>query len=166
MIIYGIVSHTIIIRTPSFRTANQANTTTSHVYKKTVTLSLFKGETLKKEQQKIVWGTCAVDNYTLLINSWLTLLVDEGITRRRISLQSVALDTAQKHIFVSFEQTLFDAQDTTYSKLMMIESLLKTIKNNTDGIQDVYILVQHQPLQDAHLTFALGWPVRGFIQEN
>jgi hypothetical protein len=164
--VYCLLNTIIIIRLPSLNSTPPYASDTGHAHKKTVVLSLFKGDGIKKEQQKIVWSACTVDNYTLLINSWLTLLVDEGVTLRRISLQSVALDAAQKHLFVSFEQTLFDANDTTYRKLMMVESLLKTIKDTAEGIQTVYILVQHQPLQDPHLSFALGWPVSGFVQED
>lgn len=134
--------------------------------KKEVTLFLYVNNQQKKEKDKIMWGTLITSNGACLINRWLSFAADEGITKTRISLQSVIVDQSEKHLFISLEQSLFDNEMSTHEKLLIIEGLLKTIREVMPDVQDVYICVQYQPLNDYHLNFSVPWPLGGFLEEK
>ena len=69
-----------------------------------------------------------------------------------------------KHIaFISYNQAPFNEQDNTLTKLMIIEGLLKTLRQNNITINSIQFLTNHQPMQDDHLDFTIPWPIQGYM---
>lgn len=99
-----------------------------------------------------------------LISSWLGLLDEEQILSKKVSLQSVMVDSTGQEVFISFDRSLFDKNSSIKQKWYLIESLLRTLRANISGIQKVYVLVHNQLINDDHLDFSQGWPISGFIK--
>jgi hypothetical protein len=87
---------------------------------------------------------------------------DEKTVQRTVNIESV-VDDGGGTVYISFDRNPFDKQASTYTKLMWIEGLLKTIRDNESTVQQIYFLVHHQPLIDYHLDFSTAWPIVGFL---
>jgi hypothetical protein len=114
-----------------------------------------------------------------LVTSWLNLLSEEKILCQKPALQSVLLDQQAKNLYLSFDRALFTGTESTKEKLLIIESLLKTIREhqttqpaklinkfsvtNQIAIETITFLVAHQSMSDTHLDFTISWPIKGFL---
>ncbi len=128
-----------------------------------ITVYFFKHERWHSEHNSVIWSSDMAQNVKTTVNNWLALLEDEKIIDTDIQISS-AITTINKELFLSFNKDLFDKQDATFSKLMIIESLLKTLRENKIPVQSVRFLVHHQTLVDDHLNFSISWPINGYLQ--
>jgi hypothetical protein len=101
-----------------------------------------------------------------MINSVLTLLQEESISTKKVLADSVLLSADERTAYVSFNRNPFNKEESVLSKWMYIETLLKTIRENNAGVNQVYFLVNHQPLKDMHLDFTNPWPIKGFLESD
>lgn len=130
---------------------------------KKVTLFFWHHNAWHQETTQLVWGEYNSQNATYLINSWLCLLDDEKITNKKISLETALFNQAGTELFLSFDRSLFSKESTTHEKWMLIEGLLKTLRENGIAPQTVRFLIHHEPLIDTHLDFNSPWPIHGFV---
>lgn len=133
---------------------------------KSVTLYCWHNNTYKKETTHIIYSENTGENIKHLINQWLIFLDDEHITNKETQIISVALSPSKQEAFICLNQPPFDKSWNTYQKLMWIESILKTIRENKIPITHARFLVHHQPLQDDHLNFEISWPISGFAHQQ
>jgi hypothetical protein len=164
IITYCLMNNIIIIRNLNTPHIEYRVTQSFREQKKQIVLFFFKHGSFKKEIEYSVLTESNHENTMILINRWLTVLADEAITPSRISLQSASYDISGKKLIISFEQSFLNAPDPIFKKLMCIESLLKTIRENIKEVQEIYLLVQHQPLQDYHIDTTHAWPINGFTE--
>ena len=162
MLFYAIQHEWIIIRKPSHGKNEQQNSVAPSAIKKKVTLYYWHHTKWNSEKIEIVWLESKAQTLQVLINSWLNLLDDEQIMEKKVSLQATMVDQSG-NAYISFDRSPFPKSGTTYAKLMWIESLLKTIRENDIKIQGIQFLVHHKPLHDYHLDFSKPWPINGFI---
>lgn len=154
----------LIITSPFYKqTELSANLQHNTTYK-TITLYGWLNNTLKIESTEIIYSDNVAQNIKLLLNSWLLFLEDEHITDKQTQIMSVALSISKQEAFISLNQPPFDPASSTHQKLMWIESMLKTIRENKIPITSIRLLVHHQPLLDDHLNFDISWPIAGFVQ--
>lgn len=132
-------------------------------HKKKIVLFCWKNDNWFSEQSEILWSNETAENITNLIQNWLTLLDDEKLTSNKITLQTVLLTPTKQTAYLSFDQALFSKDANTYQKLMLVESLLKTLRTNQITTPYVQFLVQHQLTKDPHLDFNNPWPISGFL---
>jgi len=137
------------------------NTDATFTQKK-IELFFWKHEQWQTEQNSVIWSSDMSHNVKTITNNWLMLLEDEKIIDTDIQLSS-AIITSNKELFLSFNKDLYDTQDSTYSKLLIVHGLLKTINENKIPVQSVRFLVHHQTLIDDHLNFSISWPITGYI---
>jgi len=135
------------------------------IQKKHITHHYFHGDKWKIEKQEMLWTDSTEKNIFHVINAWLALLDEERITTKKTTLQS-ALVTTSNCAYLSFDHNILGKEETIFKKWMLIEGLLKTVVANGITISHVQFLVQHQPLQDAHLDFSLPWPIHGFMKQQ
>ncbi len=133
-------------------------------YKKNVKIWFWKHDKWHYEQNDILWGQDSATNITNLVQNWLIVLEEEDITKNKINLQTAVNTQNQQTAYLSFDHSLFTKDLNTYQKLIIIESLLKTLRTNQVGAQYIYFLVQHQLMKDSHLDFNNPWPISGFIK--
>ncbi len=130
---------------------------------KTVMLYGWVNHALKKESTEIMYTQDKAQTLKLLLNSWLIFLEDEQVTEKQTQVMSVALVATGAEALISLNQYPFEGAWSTHQKLMWVESMLKTIRENSIDVTAIRLLVHHQPLQDDHLDFDISWPVGGFL---
>ena len=135
----------------------------SVIQKKQITHYYFHADKWKTEKQEMLWAESTEKNIFHIVNAWLTLLDEEHITTKKITLQSVLISTAGC-VYLSFDNNVLGKHDSIFRKWMLIEGLLKTIVLNDIAVQQVQFLVHHKQLHDAHLDFSLAWSIHGFIK--
>jgi hypothetical protein len=159
LLLFAIHQKWIIINLPSTQ-KNIAMVSTTH--KKNCRLFYFHNNKWHTETSMLIWSENSADNLSLLVNQWLSLLHEEKIIKKKTILESACVSEHQE-LLLSFDRTLFGKEATTHEKLMIVESLLKTIRENEPTIKKVRILVAHQALPDYHLNFTNPWPIQGFV---
>ena len=162
-IFFAIMNSWIIIRIPGFYSLTYDAQMHQFSYKKEVALHFYQNQGWYSEKMDIIWSDDRNLALIELIKAWLLLCHEEKVCSKKINLESVLLDQHQSTAYVSFDSSFFTKQQTIFEKWMFIESLLKTINTNLNGISTVALLVHHCPLQDMHLDFSKPWPIQGFI---
>jgi hypothetical protein len=102
-----------------------------------------------------------------IVASWLSMAYEEQILSHPVSLQAALCSLHAQTVYLSFSDTLLNHNKSTHENLLCIESLLRTLhKNNIPDIRSCVFLVNHAPMQDAHLDFSQPWPITGFMHEG
>jgi len=153
----------VIFRFPSYKTEVAQTVKQLRAHKKKVKLIFWHKKRWNNEVVEILKTDDAAYTLQNLVNSWLTLLDEEKIMKKKVTLQS-ALLSENKEAYLSFDRNPFDETDMTYAKWMWIEGLLRTIKESGIPMQNINFLVHHQPMQDYHLDFSNPWPLSGFLR--
>lgn len=161
-ILYAYQKEWIIIILPQATAVYQSENVDEKLQHHKVALFFFKHKQWHKEEINIIWSPDAAQNVKTLANNWLMLLEDEKIIEKDIQVIS-AIISPSKELFISLNKEPFNKQDATYTKLMIIEGLLKTIRENKISVQSIRFLIHHQPLNDDHLNFSTSWPLSGFL---
>lgn len=132
------------------------------INKQKVHLVYWHNDQWNTEDTEIIWSDDYAHNIKLLINKWLTLLDEDNIMQKKVTVQSVLISHADQ-AYLSFDHNPLRKDALTIQKLMWVEGLLKTIKENKIPVNSVWLLVQHQLLKDHHLDFSNPWPINGFL---
>lgn len=141
----------------------QINNKTNALSKRSVMIFFWHNQEWRSEKNLLIWSSDLATNVANLTQSWLTLLDEEKITRYKVNLESALINQNQQIVYLSFDRTLFTKEMSTHQKLMIIEGLLKTLRENQIKIPQVQFLVHHQPIKDGHLDFSQPWPISGFL---
>lgn len=160
LIFFAVYNQWIIFSTPWNRHAMTMQS--EMIQKKQVVYYYFAGDKWKTEKQEILWYQHADKNIFQVVNAWLTLGEDEHLIAKKTSVHPILISSAHT-AYISFDHNILGKEEIIFKKWMLIEGLLKTIASNDVGITHVQFLVQHQPLQDAHLDFSMPWPIQGFV---
>ena len=131
--------------------------------KRNVHLFFWKNEKFRHNETTIIWNI-ENKNFTLkqLLDVWFSTLHDEKVFSQKISIENVALSDSEQEAYISLNQNLPWQEWAIIEKWLVIESLLKTIKNADIGLKFINILVNNKPIEDAHLNFKQMWPIEGF----
>ncbi|MBP6892410.1 hypothetical protein KBB68_02405 [Candidatus Babeliales bacterium] len=151
----------IIINLPSNNIAQPK--TLNAIQPKDAILWIFKDETLKKETTEIIFSNDHVQTIKQLLNHWLTTLEEEHIIDKQITVQSVILSSSGQDAFICFQENFLNKQASCFTKMMILESMLKTLRDAKLGIINVRFLVHHQPMLDHHFNFDISWPIAGYV---
>jgi hypothetical protein len=92
-----------------------------------------------------------------------SILDEEEISKKRVSLQAAALSQSQTDLYLSFDSNPFDQEASIHEKHLWVESLLATLSKNNLTFQNLHLLVHHQEIIDPHLDFSQGLPGCGFL---
>jgi hypothetical protein len=160
LLFYWLYQNIFIVKS-SFYYYNSARDQAATI--KTVSLFLYKDKRWHEEKQQMAWFNAKQDQLASLVNSWLLLLDQEDMLEKKVSVQTVLLSASQQEAYISFDRNFLSKQYSIFDKLMSIESLLKTVRENNINIQKVHFLVHHKPMHDYHLDFSQAWPIIGFL---
>ncbi len=154
----------IVIRSPLEVSAY--NPESMQTGKKEMKLFFWKNNKWHQETQTILWSNDGAHNISQLISALLNVLDDEHLLRKKIGVESVALSPSGLQAYISFDHNPLPKEANVHQKWLLIESMLKTIRENGIKIQDVQFLVYHEPLSDYHLDFNQPWPLNGFLHQK
>ncbi len=155
----------IIFKNPFYSCYEKRTIERVMTQKKSIKHFFWHHDAWRQEIAEILWSDEKVHALSSLITSWLTILDEEKINIKKISLQSIAISATKQEVFCSFDRNPFSKQQSTFEKIMWIEGLMKSIRESGIKIQAIRFLVHHQPLIDTHLDFSNAWPIEGFLIE-
>lgn len=153
----------LIINLPFGRGATSAPITTAISTRKKVAVYLPKQGKLQREEREVLWSENASSNSHYLVAAWLGMLEDELALTKKTSLQTAVIAHEGRELLVSFDRAPVNKNGSTAEKLLLIESLLKSIRSALPSVTTVLFLVDHKAMHDANLDFSRPWPVAGFI---
>lgn len=165
MLWYSLQQRWLIINIPGYSSVDTIDPLALPLVpqQKNVLLFFWAHQAWHQENTQIVWNEYKAQNMYYLINSWLSLLDDEKLIPKKVSLQAAMFNPSNTELYLSFDRSLFYKESSTYEKWMLIESLLKTLRENDATTHTVRLLIHHQPMTDPHLDFSSGWPIGGFL---
>jgi hypothetical protein len=134
--------------------------------RKKVSLLFWRHDRWARETAELVWPKDTAQALMYLTNSWLELLDEEQVLGQKITVQSVLLADNDAQALISFDHNPFSKESSTFAKWLLLEGLLKTIRENNVPIREVVFLVRHKPLRDYHLDFTNPWPIKGFFENQ
>ena len=162
-LLFALYNGWIIVRYPSYHSEVAEQLSKKAVVKKDVKLIFWHNNKWHTENTHLIWQYDKARTLDYLINTWLTLLDEDSIMDKKVSLQAALLASSDQEPYLSFDRPPFTKAASTFEKWMWIEGLLKTIRENGIALQRVHFLVHHQPMRDSHLDFSHPWPVTGFL---
>lgn len=165
MLFFAFYHHWIIFQFP-WQNCSFETVATTPAQKKIVTLSYWQTHRFITEKKEILWSDNLTMNLTSLIKSWLHLAHEENCIPKKITLQSLIINETNQEAFISCNHNLINKELSSFEQLMVIEGLLKTVRDNSIPIRSIRFLVHHKPMQEYHLDFATSWPVEGFLQRT
>ena len=151
----------ILIRSTSYNVEVERISNNLRAKKKSVNLVFWHNDKWNNETVDILETNDQAQTVQYLLNSWLTLLDEDNIMEKKVTVQS-ALIGPNGQLYLSFDRNPFEQNDSTHKKWVWIESLLKTIRENKTTIQSVRFLVHHHIMEDNQLDFSNPWPASGF----
>jgi hypothetical protein len=130
--------------------------------KKQVSLFYFK-EKWTRETTELLWSERETQNAHQLIQATLSLLSEAGMAKK-VTVERVLSGHTDQYLLIFFDQSPLPKNTSIYTKLMIIESILKTLRENNITTPSVYFLANNHPIPDAHLDFSVTWPINGFAK--
>ena len=131
--------------------------------KKKVTIYFWQNNSWNKEQVDIITTGSLGQEISALTKAWLTLIEEEKVIDKKITVQTAIVSPNGQEVYLSFDRNPFGERESTIEKLMLTESLLKTLRENQVPIKKVRFLKHHQSIWDPHLDFYHPWPIEGFL---
>ncbi len=150
----------------SFGTKPPVTLASGNVKKKNVPLFFWKNNRWQKEDIEILWSQDTEKTLYQLVNRWLSLADEEEVLSKKVTLQNATLSDNQNNVYLSFDRSLFSSDSSTFQKYMIIEGLLRTIKESNIKVLSIHFLVHHKPIEDSHLDFSSPWPIEGFLKSK
>lgn len=162
LFIYSYQKSWIVFRFPFSEKVEAIVETNQEQAKKTVITGYwYTKDRWYQETSTIVWST---QEHTIeqLLNYWLETAFQEKVIHNDVHIETVAL-THQYEALISLDSNPFHTSMSIYEKLMIMESILKTIRINKIKIQYIRFLIHHEPLYDNHLDLIKPWHINGYI---
>ena len=131
------------------------------IEKKNIKLFYWHDDKWNYEINDLIWTDNIQENIYKIVYEWLKLLNEEKIINN-VSLQNVLI--SKQEAFISFNKSILKEESSTYEKLMIIESLLKTIRENETQIQKITFLIKNQEFNDSQLNFSNSFNINGFLK--
>lgn len=132
--------------------------------RKKVNIYYWHNQQWHKEAQEIIWSTHLEKRLETLVSSWLSLIDAERLIPKKVLVQTAMLAPNKQDAFISLDRSPFAKSWSIQKKLQLIESMLKTVRENNSTIMSIQFLIDHQPMSDPHLDFSRPWPISGFMQ--
>jgi hypothetical protein len=159
MLLYAVHQEWIIIHLPHNKNTRVTQKKPSN---QTIILWWWHAGHWKHEKTQIIGTTSTQDLVYQVLQSWLALMKEEKKINAITTLQSVAI-TSTDHAYISFDHNPLPQETSLYEKWMIVEGMLKTMRENKLSVRAIILLVNHQILQDRHLDFSCPWPTEGFL---
>lgn len=159
---YAFTQEWFIINLPFGHRASSASSKIIVTTHKKIGLYLPCKDTLKREERELLWSDQSAPDASYLLAAWLNLLDEEQLLRKKINLQAVTTAHNGQELIISLDRAPFNKNSSTTEKLLIVESLLKSIRESIPTIKTVFFLAHHKPINDGQLDFTRPWPVEGF----
>ncbi len=163
LFVYSYQKSWIIFRFPF---SKEAEITFEHnaeqTKKTTITGYWYTKDRWYQETSTILWSN-QEHNIAQILNYWFETALQEKVIYNDVHVETVAL-TNQHEALISLDSSPFNASMSIHEKLMIMESILKTLRMNKIKLQYIRFLLHHEPLYDNHLDLIRAWHINGYIQ--
>ncbi len=163
MLFYGFYNKLIIIQIPKHKTSSQGLQHRA-AHHKQIGIWYWDGARFEKEDREVIYSGNLQDTLAEIVSRWLSVLEEEHLLTKNVTVQSVLLDMHNTTAYISFNRSPLKKEHSTYEQLMIIEGLLKTLRESDIQLKKVQLLVNHKPIQDPHLDFDRPWVIQGYSQ--
>jgi hypothetical protein len=158
---YGYFNEWIIIRDP-WKTP-YATMPNQRLSKKDIQLSFWRHHAWHSEYITVRLAESLQEQLLTILQAWFHEAVQLDFVPNSCTLETALYDARTSCLYLSCTSSPLDMQKSTYEKLMMLESLCKTVRENSpQHIQSVQLLVKHSPLDDPHIICTKPMAVSGF----
>lgn len=155
----------LVIRFP--RVSQSTGVRSSSRVRKKIKIPFFKGTSWSIEQREVLWDDQFIGHTAeALCKLYWGLVEEEGLVTPDTSVQMAMVGKNGSELFCSLSHNPFRDGQSTYQSLLVVEGLLRLIRENFPRIATVRLLVQHEPCKHTHLDFSQPWPVGGFLKEQ
>lgn len=137
----------------------------THFKKKScpVVLHFWNNNSWHTEKSFVLQSDDTADVIRQLVKQLLDIFEQEHLTDKQIAIEQVVLTAHDSQALISFDRNPLSKKSNTFGKLMLIESILKTLRENNIKVNDILFLAHYKPLNDAELDFSHPWPLYGFL---
>lgn len=120
-----------------------------------VTISYFKNNVWLHENSTVLWQENDTA-FTLkhLLKQWLQIIQDAHLINRHLAITTVAVASTSNDAFISLDAPLFNKEMAIKTKWFIIESLLRTIRDNGLMLHTISLLHHDHVMPDDHLDFS------------
>jgi hypothetical protein len=163
LLFFCIYHDIIIIRLLIKQTVKNELSITQTTIKKRAKLIYWHDAKWHTQEKELLESQDTIKTITYLLASWLSLMQTEQIIEKNITIQTILLDKSGHELYISFDKNFLPKKSSLRAKVLLIESLLKTIRAHTNTITSIRLLVRHKTLIDPHLDFSRSWSTNGFL---
>lgn len=157
---YGWHREWFAFRTPLWPSPTLPKSPTYTKYK--ATLFAWRNQQWVKEFSEILRSESEAENAKILLQTLLNFLHEEKILAKKVTVECVMAEITGQELIVCLDKNPLSKQMATYDKIMVMNGILKTLKENDIKRPLIRFLVNHQPMNDTHLDFSVAWPLEGF----
>ncbi len=151
-------TYLIIIKRPQY----------SHLEKevtiKKMNVSLLKKDTLITEEISFPSSNVPELELNAMLRAWLKLYQDYRLIKPETHIQDIAFSITKKILFISFSATLFIENDELLKKASLLKNLALGLKALCPKIEEFFLLVDHKPMEDSHITCYRAFSIRQCIE--
>ena len=150
----------IIIRHPWWSSYEKKHNAFS---KHTASIFIWLNNQWIHEKNNMIWSEIdETDNIKILTQATLTFLFEEELLKKKVYVEAVMNTADNTETIIMFDRNPFSKTMATHHKLYIIESILKTLRENSIKAPKIRFLVNNHTLADPHLDFSISWPCEGF----
>lgn len=162
LLYYALQEEWLIIRHPWWQTHQQQFL--SAFTKKKVTIYAWHQKNWVREQIDMIWSEADdIENAKQLTQATLTLLFEEEFMKKKVTVETALKTINDTELILIFDRYPFSKTMAIRDKYLIIESILKTLRENGLKRTKIRFLANHQPINDPHIDFAQSWPLEGFL---
>ncbi len=159
---YGYFNEWLIIRNPWINPYH-AQTQVTRSQKKEILLFVWRHDCWQKDMVSLKLPENIQEQALIIVQAWLHEAFQSGFIHTACTLEAALLDTRTGCLYLSFATSPCDIHASTYTTLVIIESLLKTIRYNMpDALQSIQLMVHHTPLEHPHIECTRPLALTGF----
>ena len=161
LFIYSYQKSWIVFRFPfSEQTETYVEQNDEQAKKITITGYWYTKDRWYQETSTILWSD-QEHNIEQVLNYWFETAVQEKVIYTDVHVETVAI-TNQQEALISLDSCPFHAGMSIHEKLMIMESILKTLRLNKIKVHFIRFLLHHEPLYDIHLDLIRPWHINGY----
>lgn len=117
--------------------------------KKNIPVYFFKNDKICSEATEVLWDPKDLEfNVSQIVSNWLNINFEENVIKNKVYL----INTYSYHneLYISLDNKILNNESSIKEKILILESLEKTIKENYPNAI-IKLLLNNKPMEDAHL---------------